>query len=77
MANADDLEQDEQMVFLPSEWIGQGKEYKDVPLYMCRALANLKVAPESQQAIFPSPDIPVLEFVERKFAQHERGLEAI
>jgi hypothetical protein len=58
-----DLEQDATMVFDSREWIAQGKKYRDVPLYVCRAFLETQRLPEDVCTRFPHPDMPVSQFV--------------
>ena len=59
----EDILEEEALVFKPSLWIGRHKKYKDVPLHVCNALTHLRQIPHRFQSSFPSPELPVLDFI--------------
>ncbi|KAJ7730514.1 hypothetical protein B0H14DRAFT_2640216 [Mycena olivaceomarginata] len=60
---ADVLELETDSVFDPSQWIGVGRIYKDVPIEVSDACSAAFRMPVNLQATFPSPDLPVTEFL--------------
>lgn len=59
---ADVLELETDSVFDPSQWIGVGRIYKDVPIEVSDACSAAFRMPVNLQATFPSPDLPVTNF---------------
>ncbi|KAJ7693258.1 hypothetical protein B0H14DRAFT_3531215 [Mycena olivaceomarginata] len=60
---ADVLELETDGVFDPSQWIAVGRIYKDVPIEVSDACSAAFRMPVSLKATFPSPDLPVTEFL--------------
>ena len=50
-------------VFKESEWIGANKEYCDVPTHVSDAKSDRLSVPQSYEGSFPSPDLPVTDFL--------------
>lgn len=57
----DDL--DDNSCFNPRQWIGQGKQYKDVPLVVVYARSKVLTIPPDAQEKLPRPDLPIVQFV--------------
>ncbi|KAJ7845793.1 hypothetical protein B0H13DRAFT_1908176 [Mycena leptocephala] len=67
MAGVIDLEPD--VLFDPSQWIRAGKIYKDVPIEVSDAFVKSQTMPSDLKATFPSPTIPVTEFLALKLPE--------
>lgn len=63
MGNDDPYEDQLSAVFDPTKWLGRGKLYKDVPLHVCLARYEVLTPPPDILAHFPSPDMPILDFI--------------
>lgn len=64
MPGALDMDKEAGLVFEVTKWIGCGRTYKDVPLYVCEALTSIRKIPDAIMAsCIPSPQVPIIDFV--------------
>ena len=56
----EDILKEATIVFNPTLWIGCQKKFKDVPLYVCNALTELRQIPQAYKSWFPHFVEPVL-----------------
>ncbi|KAK7434747.1 hypothetical protein VKT23_020025 [Stygiomarasmius scandens] len=60
--------------FIHSEWIGQGRLYKDVPMTVINARADALAVPYSVKASYPPPNLAVTKYVAIPFPQQPYSL---
>jgi hypothetical protein len=59
-----DVDKEAGVVFDATKWIGCGRTYKDVPIYVCEALTSIRKIPHAVVASsIPSPQLPIIEFI--------------
>jgi len=64
MPNVIDVDKEAGVVFDATKWIGCGRTYKDVPIYVCEALTSIRKIPHAVVASsIPSPQLPIIEFI--------------
>lgn len=64
MPNVLDVDKDAGLVFNATKWIGCGRTYKDVPIYVCEALTSIRKIPDAVIAsCIPNPQVPIIEFI--------------
>ena len=61
-------------VFKESEWIGANKEYRDVPTHVSDAKRDRLSVPHSYEGSFPSPDLPVTDFLALRLPHVSNGI---
>ena len=65
MHDIEDLDKEETTVFNPTQWIGCGRKFEDVPRYVCDVLNNLRKIPDKEYRIYiPRPDLPIQIFID-------------
>ena len=70
------LDIDDNTIFIPNQWIGQGKIFKDIPLYVHDALSNATAIPDYWKPCRPAGDLPVSAFLQEKFPKQSQGFVA-
>ena len=64
MSDVMDLVNEEGVVFDAAQWIGRGRTYKDVPIYVCDVLTDIRQIPDLvSKSCLPSPEVPILDFI--------------
>lgn len=61
-------------IFKESEWIGANKEYHNVPTHVSDAKSNRLSVPQSYEGSFPSPDLPVIDFLALRLPRVSSGI---
>ena len=59
--------------FIPSEWIGKGKNFRDAPLYVNRALHDATAILNTWKLQKPAPDLPVSAFLQQRYPEQSEA----